>query len=55
MNIYKWHLQRFRSHVLSLLGRLFYGLAKRFGIVDDGFELRISQHPQKVIQNKKQF
>lgn len=48
-------LQGLGSHVLPLLGRLLHGLAQRFGVMDDSFELRVCQDPEQVVQNEKQL
>lgn len=48
-------LQGFRRHALPLLGGLLHGLAERFCIMDDGFELRVGQYPQQVVQDEKQL
>jgi len=48
-------LEGLGSPALPLLRGLLHGLAERFGVMDDGFELRVRQHPQQVVQNEQQL
>lgn len=43
------------GHALSLLRGFFHGLAERFGVLHHGFELRVGEHPQQVIQDQNQL
>lgn len=45
----------FRGHALPLLCRLLHGLAERLGILHHGFELRVRQHPEQVVQDQNQL
>lgn len=49
------YLQRVGSHALPLLCRFLHGLAQGLGVVDDGLQLGVSQHPEQVIQDKEQL
>ena len=49
------YLQRVGGHTLPLLSRLLHGLGQGLGVVDDGLELGVGQHPQQVVQDEEQL
>ena len=48
-------LEGLGRHAFPLLGGLLHGLAQRLGVVDDGLELGVGQHPQQVVQDEQQL
>lgn len=54
-NLFCSNLYRFGCQALSLLGWLFHGLAQWFCILHHSLELRVSQHPEQVIQKEHQL